>query len=213
LPPSVRLLPWPTSGPQWPADIAVDPTTDSLWITDFNGAAVNGAVFGAIERVDISDPSHPAVTNRYPIRSSNPDSYLGPKPWEIFAPPHSNYVYSVDNGDAEVIRIDKVTGHVDEAPIPLTSDLENGFGLAIHSGRLYFTLSDDYAWGFGDASTFGYISLSSWPEGSAPANGVMYTGLSQLTNRNSTANYRAIAAGRTGDVVITNQHSVVRLTP
>jgi DNA-binding beta-propeller fold protein YncE len=213
LPASVRLLTWPTSGPGYPAQIAVDPTSDSLWITDFNGSSVNGVVYADIERVDISDPAHPAVTNRYPIRSSNADSFLGPKPWEILAPPHSNYVYASDNGDAEIVRINKVTGRVDEVPIPLGSDLENGFGLALSSGRLYFTLSDDYAWGYGDASTFGYIPLSSWRSGSAPTHAVMYSGLPQMTNHSSTANYRAMAAGRAGDLVITDQHSVVRLTP
>lgn len=136
----------------------------------------------------------------------------GPRPWDVLDPPGSKYVYCID-ADSEIIRINKVTDHVDEVAIPLSSDLESGFGLALHAGRLYFTLADDFFWGYGDASTFGYIPLSSWPENSAPTTGVTYSGLSQLTNRNSIADYRAIAAGSTGELAITDASSVVRLTP
>ena len=59
---------------------------------------------------------------------------------DVEAPAHSNYVYAIDNADAEIVRIDKLTKQVDELPIPLDSDVENGFGLAISAGRLYFTL-------------------------------------------------------------------------
>ena len=39
----------------------------------------------------------------------------------------------MDNGDAEIARINKVTNQIDETPIPLTSHAENGFGLAVFS--------------------------------------------------------------------------------
>ncbi len=117
--------------------------------------------------IDISDSAHPIFIKRYLYPTVNLSSFFGAKPWDIVAPPNSNYVYAADNGDAEIVRINKATGQLQEFPIPLTTDVENAFGLAISSGRLYFTLADDYdakQLPFGAASTFGYINLSSWPE-------------------------------------------------
>jgi len=213
LPESVRLLKWPSTGGQWPVQIAVDPTSPTLWITDFNGYNVDGEMYSDIDQVDISDPAEPRVESRYVIPSANPSSLLGPKPWDIAAPANSNYVYAIDNGDSEIVRINKLTEQMDEVPIPLTSDMENGFGLAISSGRLYFTLADDYLGNFGAASTFGYIDLSSWPQGTSSADGVIYTGLPTVTNSGFEADYRAIAVGPTGQVAITDKHGVIRLTP
>jgi len=213
LPTSVRLLTWPRSGGQWPAQIAVDPTSASLWITDFDGYETDGTTYSDIDQVNISDPEKPAFESKYSIPSTNPASFLGAKPWEITAPSDSNYVYTVDNGDAEVVRIDKNTKQVDELAIPLTSDVENGFGLAIASGRLYFTLANDALTDFGEASTFGYVNLSSWPRGTSHADGVLYTGLSGVTDPNAKADYRAIAVGPTGQIAITDKHGMIRLTP
>jgi len=213
LPESVRLLKWPSTGGQWPVQIAVDPTSPTLWITDFNGYDIDGEMHSDIDQVDISDPAEPRVESRYVIPSANPSSLLGPKPWDIAAPANSNYVYATDNGDAEIVRINKLTGQMDELPIPLTSDVESGFGLAISSGRLYFTLADDYVTNFGAASTFGYIDLSSWPQGTSHADGVIYTGLPTVTNSGFKADYRAIAVGPTGQVAITDKHGMIRLTP
>jgi len=213
LPDSVRLLKWPSTGGQWPVQIAVDPTSPTLWITDFNGYGVDGKTYGEIDQVDISDPAEPRVESRYVVPSANTSSLLGPKPWDIAAPANSNYVYAIDNGDAEIVRINKLTEQVDELLIPLTSDMESGFGLAISSRRLYFTLADDFLGDFGAASTFGYIDLSSWPQGTSYADGVVYTGLPAVTNSGFKADYRAIAAGPTGQVAITDKHGTIRLTP
>lgn len=213
LPKSVRLLKWTRTGGHWPAQIAVDPASPTLWITDFNGYRVDGTSFSDIERVNIANPTQPRVEASYSIKSANPTSLLGAKPWNVLAPAGSDYVYAIDNGDAEIIRLDKVTGHIDELPIPLTSDVENGFGLALSSGRLYFTLADDTVPTFGAASTFGYVDLSSWQPGSSRANGVIFTGLPAYTGPNTKANYRSIAVGPTGQVVITDQYGIIRLTP
>lgn len=212
LPESVRLLKWPTTGGQWPAQIAVDPSSRTLWITNFDGYGVGGKMYSDIEQVNISDQTKPSVMTRYVIPSANSSSLLGPKPWNIVAPAHSDYVYAIDNGDAEIVRIDKVTRQIDELAIPLTVDYENGFGLAISSGRLYFTLADDVVDNYGAASTFGYVDLSSWSADSSHADGVIYTGLSAVTNPTTKANYRSIAVGSTGQVSITNQFGVIRLT-
>ncbi len=213
LPASVRLLTWPRSGGLWPAQIAVDPTSASLWITDFDGYPSDGTTYSDIDQVDISVPQKPTFESKYSIPSANTSSFLGAKPWEITAPPGSNYVYAVDNGDAEVVRIDKSTKQVDELAIPLTSDVENGFGLAIASGRLYFTLANDALTDFGEASTFGYVNLSSWALGSSHADGVLYSGLSAVTDPSAKADYRAIAVGSTGQVAITDKYGMIRLTP
>lgn len=102
---------------------------------------------------------------------------------------------------------------MDELAIPLTSDVENGFGLAIATGRLYFTLANDALTDFGEASTFGYVNLSSWPLGSSHADRVLDTGLPEVTDPSAKADYRAIAVGPTGQVAITDKYGMIRLTP
>ena len=213
LPDSVRLLKWPSTGGQWPSQIAVDPTSPALWITDFDGYRVDGKWYSDIDQVNISDPAKPTVKSRYVIPSANQSSGLGPTPWDIAAPPDSNYVYAIDNGDAEIVRIDRVTKQIDKLAIPLTSDMESAFGLAISSGRLFFTLADDSVYNFDAASTFGYVDLASWPKGSSHADGVVYTGLPTVTSPGTRADYRGLAVGRTGQVAFTDKHGVIRLTP
>ena len=213
LPASVKRLSWPSSGAQWPAQLAVDPSSTTVWISNFNPYTVNGTVYSGVDRVDISDPAHPRFVQRYLYPTVNLSSFFGAKPWDIVAPPNSDYVYAADNGDAEIVRINKVTNQLQEVPIPLTTDLENVFGLAISSGRLYFTLANDYTLSFGKGSAFGYLDLSSWPADGSPTTGVIYTGLPHLTDPRSTADYRAIAAGPTGQVALTDLHGLIRLTP
>jgi hypothetical protein len=216
LPKSVRRLSWPNSGAQWPVQIAVDRSAAALWISDFNPYSSNGTAYSGIDRVDIADPAHPVFVQRYLYPTVNRSTYFGAKPWDILAPPNSNYVYAADNGDAEVVRINKTTNQIQEFPIPLTTDVENAFGLAISSGRLYFTLADDYnakELPFGAASTFGYINLSSWEGNGPPAHGVIYTRLNPVTDHRPWANYRAIAVGPTGQVALTDNYGMVRLTP
>jgi hypothetical protein len=210
---SSRLLEWPRSGSQWPAQIAVDPSSSTLWITDYDSFALNDQLYDEIERVNISNSSDPRVVHRYVVPSSNPASAFGGEPWEITAPKHSKYVYAIDNGDAEIVRIDKATGQLQEVPIPLASNGESGFGLAILGHRLYFTLADDSGVSFGTTSTFGYIDLSSWPSDGPPNKGTLFTGLPAVTDPSSIANYRAIAAGPTGQLAITDQHQIIRLSP
>ena len=134
LPASVKRLSWPSSGAQWPVQIAVDPSSTTLWISNFNPYSVNGTVYSGIDRVDISDPAHPRFVQRYVYPTVNLSSFFGAKPWDVVAPPNSDYVYTVDNGDAEIVRINKVTNQLQEIPIPLTTDLENAFGLAVWRG-------------------------------------------------------------------------------
>lgn len=216
LPKSVKRLSWPNSGAQWPEQIAVDRSAQTLWISDFNPYVAHRTIYSGIDRVDIADPTHPTFVQRYLYPTVNISSIFGAKPWDIVAPPNSNYVYAADNGDAEIVRINKTTNQIQEFPVPLTTDLENAFGLAISSGRLYFTLADDYDENelkFGAASTFGYINLSSWPDDGPPAHGVIYTGLNPVTDPRPWANYRAIAVGPTGQVALTDNYGTVRLTP
>jgi hypothetical protein len=213
LPASVKRLSWPSSGAQWPAQLAVDPSSTTVWISNFNPYTVNGTVYSGIDRVDISDPAHPSFVQRYLYPTVNLSDFFGAKPWDILAPPNSDYVYAADNGDAEIVRINKVTNQLQEVPIPLTTDLENVFGLAISSGKLYFSLANDYTLSFGKGSAFGYLDLSSWPADGPPTTGVIYTGLPHVTDPTSTADYRAIAAGPTGQVALTDLHGLIRLTP
>jgi hypothetical protein len=215
LPETVVRLSWPRSGAQWPVQIAADPASPTLWISDFNPYPIDGTAWSGIERVDVSNVAHPTFMHRYTYPAVNASTDFGAKPWTVVAPPDSDYVYAIDNGDAELIRINKVTNQLQEISIPLTTDLENGFGLAVSSGRLYFTLANDYDKSqvqLGGPSTFGYLSLSSWPDDGPPANGVIYTGLAPITDGMWT-DYRSIATGANGDVALTDGSAIVRLTP
>jgi hypothetical protein len=213
LPASVRVLTWPASAEPWPVQIAADPSSTRLWITDFNDRTAHDRPYSEIDEVDVADPHHPTIARRYRYASTNPSAYFGARPWDVLAPSGSNYVYAIDNGDAEIVRIDKLTGQMDEVAIPLTADVEDGFGLAISSGRLYFTLANDNGQTFGAASTFGYIDLSSWADDRGPIDGVIYTALSDAADPRTTADFRGIAVGPSGQIALTDRGGIVDLTP
>jgi hypothetical protein len=203
LPSSVRRLSWPTTGAQWPVQIAVDPSSPTLWVTNFNPTTIKHVAYSGIDEIDVANPASPQFVHRFIYPTTNSASFFGGKPWDIVAPADSDYVYAADNGDAEVVRINKATGQLQEAPVPQTSDLENLFGLSVSDGRLYFALADDFLIKFGAASTFGYIDLDSWPANGLPTQGVVYTGL-KVSNRKRLPDYRAIAVGPTGQVALTD---------
>lgn len=210
-----RRIPWPGLVP---AQIAVDPDGTDLWITNFWGSSVS--------RFDIATGR--ITTYRY--RSSNSESFFGPDPWQVAV--DARYVYAIDYGDDNLVRIDKATGRIAEVALPVTSSDEEGYGLAMQGGRLYFTLSDDARPTFGAMSTFGYIDIASWEAasarcgpaaGCAPApSGVVYTGLaaavdpSHNSDGSPDSDFRGIAVDAGGAVAIAdtgNVGQVVRLTP
>ena len=136
----------------------------------------------------------------------------------------AGYVYAIDYGDSNLVRIDKATGQVDQDKIPLTSDVESGYGLALTGGRLYFTLADDDHPSYGAASAVGYVNVAAWEAASArcapgadcapaPTAGVVYSGLSARTDPTTDADFRGIAAGPGGALAVADLHKVVRLAP
>ncbi len=205
----LQEIPWPAN--DFPAQIAVDPSAAALWVTDFLGSEV--------DRVDLKTDR----VARYLLpKSSNTYSFFGAEPWQVVV--DDNYVYAIDYGDDNLVRINKETGHIDEVPIPVTSDREEGYGLAIAGGRLYFTLADDGPPGNGAASTLGYVDIGAWEAESAscsphgtdcapdPPSAVVYTGLSAaLSDR--TSDFRGISVGPGGTVAIADRHQVIRLDP
>ena len=180
----VHRIVWP--GDNFPSQIAVDPNGSALWVSDFWGSS--------IARVDLR--TH-AITS-YPLASHNSYSFFGADPWQVAA--SANYVYAIDYGDSNLDRINKKTGHVDQVAIPLLSDTEQGYGLAISGDRLYFTLSDDDRPSFGYASTVGYVDIGTWAASSpSPTTAVVYTGLSEETDpASSKVDFRGIAGAPTG---------------
>jgi hypothetical protein len=205
---SFRRIPWPQG--DFPGQIAVDPSGTALWVTDVFGSAV--------ERVDVATG---AITpHAYPSRNSY--SRLGAEPWQVVV--DTNDVYAIDYGDSNLIRINKVNGQIDQVPIPLTSDTEQGYGLALSGGKLFFSLADDLRPAFGGASTIGYVDLSTWEAASsacppgvdcapAPTTAVVYTGLSAAADPSTDADFRGIAVSSRGWLAIADLHQVVRLTP
>jgi DNA-binding beta-propeller fold protein YncE len=206
----ITQLKWP--GNVEPAQISVDPDGLYLWVTDFWGSSIS--------RVDISTG---AIT-RYKLAAdgSRAGSLFGPEPWQVTS--DAGYVYAIGYGDSNLVRIDKATGQVDQVKIPLTSDEESGYGLALSGGRLYFTLADDGQPKYGAASAVGYVNIKAWESASAkcapmvdcapaPTAAVIYAGLSAKTDPTTDADFRGIAIGPGGVVAVADLHKVVRLTP
>jgi hypothetical protein len=201
-----RQIVWPDD--DVPAQIAVDPDGTSLWVSDFFGSRV--------EKVTMATGS--VTTYSYP--STNLYSTHGAEPWQVVA--DGSYVYAIDYGDDNLIRINKATGQIDQVPIPLTSDTEEGYGLSLSGDYLYFSLSDDAQPAVGAASTIGYVDIATWEAASGacaagvdcapdPSTGVVYSGLAAQTDPSSDADFRGIAAGAGGVVALADLHQVIRL--
>ena len=67
LPATVVRLTWPHSGAQWPVQIAADPSSPTLWISNFNPYDVNGTLWSGIDRIDVSNPAQPTFVQRYRV--------------------------------------------------------------------------------------------------------------------------------------------------
>ena len=210
LPATVRALTWQANVA--PAQIAVDPTAPDLWITDYFGSE--------IDRVD----TQTLQLTPFALDISNGSAPFGAEPWQIVV--DTNYVYAAEYGNAELVRINKNTGQIDDVRIPLASDSEQAHSLAVSGGKLYFTLSDDPRPAFGPMSTFGYIDIAAWEAASSPcvtspgdcaptpAHEVIYTKLFGFGDPNKSAtDYRGIAASANGTIAITDLHQVLRLKP
>jgi hypothetical protein len=200
---------WTSGG--FPVMLAPDPTDGTLlWVTDFTGHAID----------KVNTTTH--VVTAYPFGGSGSD------PWEIIV--DSNYVYALDAGDTNLVRLNKANPtQIQEVPLPVTSDQESGYGLALSGPqghqRLYFTLFDDPAIGapapFGAATTFGYVDLATWQPGTQPTTGVVFTAndLLTITNPDHVADFRGIAAASDGEIAIadssltTGENQVLRLGP
>ncbi len=205
---SYEQIVWPQN--DLPAEIAVDPNGSDLWVSDLFGSR--------IEEFDTAT----GVFTPYAYSSNNTYSPYGAEPWQVAADGH--YVYAIDYGDDDLVRINKATGTIDQSKLPVTSDTEEGYGLTISGSRLYFSLSDDPRPTFGSVSTIGYINLAAWEAASAacapgvdcapaPTSGVVYTGLSAAADPGSDADFRGIAVNTSGSVVaIADFHQVVRLS-
>jgi DNA-binding beta-propeller fold protein YncE len=200
---SMEQVPWPGAGA--PAQIAVDPSSNALWVTDWIGSA--------IYRFDTGM----GTFTSYPLATRNASSTTGAIPWQILS--DGRFVYAIDYGDDNLVRISESSGIVDEVPLPVTSDTEQGYGLALSGGKLYFTLSDDDQPSFGAASTLGYVDIGDWETGSAvcpagsdcdpsPPLAVVYK-LPSLAQ----SDLRGIAVGSDGSIALADLHQIVRVSP
>jgi hypothetical protein len=195
---------WPAN--DFPAQIAPDTASPALWVTDFLGSE--------IDRVDTGTG---AIT-RYDVPVRDHYSALGSGPWQIVT--DQGFVYAINYADSTLVRVNKANGQLDVVPIPLTSDVEQGYGLALSGGTLYFTLSDDRQPSFGAASTFGYVSVAAWeaasssclPHGAdcapAPQIAGVYSGVDALGS-----DFRGIAVGPSDRVAVADRHDIVLFTP
>jgi len=190
-----------------PIMITPDPSSPNhLWVTDFNGDSVADVTVNPTAGTVAADPTTNKITSIY-------DHPLpGSLPWQVAV--DDNYVYVADYGSQTLVRMSKTadaagTFPIDFVQIPVTSDLEQGYGLALdqNNQKLYFTLANDQNLQtppppFDSGSTFGYVDLASWQPDVVLTNGqvvpqqpsgVVFTGLSENTNPSSGGDFRGIA--------------------
>ena len=189
--------------PVGPAMVTADPNGTTLWMS---------GLFGEVDRVDLQTGN----TTRYPLSPTNKYYCVATSggctpvafPWQVVS--DGAYAYAIDYGDDNLIRINETSGQIDETPMPVASDTEQGYGLTIvrlgTDTRLYFTLSQDAAllttWTFGMTTTFGWVDLTSWSAASLqPSQAVVYTGLDS-TISSTPSDFRGISSGPTGDLAI-----------
>jgi hypothetical protein len=127
LPKSVKRLSWPNSGAQWPEQIAVDRSAQTLWISDFNPYVAHRTIYSGIDRVDIADPTHPTFVQRYLYPTVNISSIFGcstklqlclcgrqrrrrDRPDQQDDEPDTGIPRSVDNRPRECLRIGHLIG-------------------------------------------------------------------------------------------------------
>ncbi|MGD0392088.1 MAG: hypothetical protein ABSC41_05540 [Acidimicrobiales bacterium] len=203
--PSFEQIPLPAKNTNgignFPAQVAADPSGSALWITQLFGSE--------IDKVDATT----GVVTAYPYTSRNRYSKFlhQASPWGIVA--DSSYVYAIDVGDSNIVRLNKVTGQINQVPIPHTSTSESGYGLALSpdGSKLYFTIGGDADAPFGAQTALGYIDVSSWT-GSAPTKATIYTGLSAVTDPAGTSgSYCGIAVTGSQVAIADPKGQVIRL--
>jgi hypothetical protein len=211
LPNTIQRVPLP--GNSVPAQIAIDPNGSTLWVT----------AYGTSEIFEVDTNVNPPQVTSYTLNSLIPGTLEG-YGWQIVA--DANYVYATEYGDSDLVRINKNTGQIDVVPIPLTSDSEEAYELAISGANLYFTLADDQPPSYQAASAFGYVNIAAWEAASSPcltmpgdcapvpSDAVVYSGLSDFAAPEKTAaDFRGITVGPDGTVAIADLHQVIKLSP
>jgi hypothetical protein len=188
-----------------PAMVTADPNGTTLW--------VSGYLTSEIDRVDTQSGSVTRYTysgtNKYSCVPHNGVCTPVATTWQVLS--DGSYAYAIDYGDENLLRINEATGQMDETPIPVVSDTEEGYGLTMvkvgSDTRLYFTLSQDPAHlttsTFGMATTFGWVDLTSWAaSANQPSQALLYSGLDTTVSPSAPSDFRGIASGPSGDLVI-----------
>jgi hypothetical protein len=204
----------------WPTEIAANPTGSEIWVGDVFGNDIESVntTTGAVTSYDYT-PTNAYSTFPYP---STPTAYS----WQVVA--DADYVYASDFGDANLVRIQTSApnpGEIDEVPLPVNSDQERGFGLALDGDTLYFTTTN--------GGTLGYINIGAWEAASSacspgddcaptPADAVEYTGIEEQTDPSTdgyspagSGSYGGISVSSTGQVAMSDYFSkqTIRLVP
>jgi len=211
------LEPW-SDQMVFPGHLVVDTAgnTATIWATEFWGSAIT--------KLQVSDVTTGAYTSLVMhLASTNPDSFFGAEPWQIVQ--DANYVYAVDYGDNNIVRINKTTNQVDEVQVPLTDSSEQLHSDAIYNGNLYFTLSNGST--TGGTTAIGYIGIAFWEAASAacangtncaplPTVGVVYSGLAAAVGSAGSpgiSTFSGIGIASDGAISLAGMHGIVILRP
>ena len=198
--------------PTLPAMITADPSGNEIWISQPFGSEIDA----------FNTSTHKVSTSAYPPQNAYFTINQLPQPevaapWQVVA--DSNYVYAIDFGDDNLIRLAKSTGKIDQIPIPATSDQDRGYGLALSGSKLYFTSPGDPTYGFG------YVDVGAWESASSncspgvdcvpsPPSALVYSGLTHDADPSRSPSYSGVAAASDGQVAIADFFTgVIRLVP
>jgi len=192
------------TGGAWPADITADPNGNDLWVTDTFASEVDD--FNVLSGRITTSYTYPAHSSTWPHGFAAPSWVLA----------DTNFVYVIDYGDDYLIRINKATDAINEIPVPLTNDLEQGYGVARQGGLLYFSMADDSRPAYDPATTIGYINVNTWPASApAPTTAVVFSGLDTTVDPGLAADFRSIAISGAGQLAVADAfgQKVVVLNP
>ncbi|HEY6557538.1 MAG TPA: hypothetical protein VI072_09705 [Polyangiaceae bacterium] len=189
---------------------------DAIWWVDFTGVVLGRHAIGG----GFTCHGMPTATNKR--------SFFGGFPWQLRV--SGGFVYIGEYGDNDLVRFAKgspggsagcatvpaPSSGMSEIHVPVLSENNNVHSIEIAGDRLWFTLANEaHVPVRRDASTFGYVSLSSWAAG-APT-GVLYTGLNTLGQQSGSRHhsFRGIDVAPNGAIGLADMHydELVRLTP
>lgn len=194
--------------------VTVDAASGYAWLVDFTGRVLS--------RYPLSGGS----VESFPLPKPIGGGYFGGFPWQVRA--NANAVYLNEYGDNRLVRFDKSVANPTVACatldanganpcmsailVPMAGPDVNVHSIALTGDKLWFTVSNESgAPATLDESTFGYVNLAAWANGTPT--GVQFTGLATLglLGPNQHHAFRGIEVGSNGKVAVADMSGEVEV--